>query len=129
MRPCQTSTACFPDVRYWKESGLSTYGRSDRVSGRTFNPFNLNSLVSSSFTLATAYSINNKGMIFGDAIGPNGARFAYLATPVPEPSTWAMMIAGFTLAGVGARRRSRATAVPAFRWIVGGQSKTFSPHG
>lgn len=68
-------------------------------------PFDLNSLVHSDYTLQTAYSINNKGMIFGDAISPAGLRFAYLAAPVPEASTWAMMMVGLAFAGVAQRRR------------------------
>ena len=34
-------------------------------------------------------------------------------SPVPEPSTWAMMIAGFGLAGVAVRRRRRRTIATA----------------
>lgn len=32
--------------------------------------------------------------------------------PVPEPASWALMISGFTLAGVALRRRARKTAAP-----------------
>jgi hypothetical protein len=40
-----------------------------------------------------------------DADDIAGARFLYGAAPVPEPETWALMLAGLALAGCAARRR------------------------
>ncbi|MBZ4119981.1 PEPxxWA-CTERM sorting domain-containing protein, partial [Escherichia fergusonii] len=37
--------------------------------------------------------------------------FTYEGRGVPEPATWAMMIAGFGLAGAAARSRRRASAL------------------
>jgi hypothetical protein len=39
------------------------------------------------------------------------ANFRLAANAVPEPASWAMMIAGFGLAGAAARRRTRKTAL------------------
>ncbi|HVK42525.1 MAG TPA: PEPxxWA-CTERM sorting domain-containing protein [Phenylobacterium sp.] len=42
-------------------------------------------------------------------IGLSEVRFEGVASAVPEPATWAMMITGFGLAGVAIRRRSAIT--------------------
>ena len=44
--------------------------------------------------------------------GPATLKVEFVGSAVPEPATWAMMIAGFGLAGAGLRRR-RASVVPA----------------
>jgi PEP-CTERM motif len=57
------------------------------------------------------YSLVSNGGI--DPNGANGFNFALhftLQTPVPEPSTWAMMIVGFTGLGFAGYRRSRRLA-------------------
>ena len=42
--------------------------------------------------------------------GPRSGRFVLgNAVAVPEPATWAMMIGGFAMAGMAARRRTRAS--------------------
>ena len=40
----------------------------------------------------------------------DGYRINSISAAVPEPATWAMMIAGFGLAGLGLRRNRRRTA-------------------
>lgn len=50
------------------------------------------------FTLSTATDINNAGQMVGES---NGSR-------VPEPSTWAMMLAGFAGLGLAGYRRAKA---------------------
>jgi probable HAF family extracellular repeat protein len=53
-----------------------------------------------------AAGINDLGQIVGYYFDSNGLAHGFLATAVPEPSTWAMMLIGF--AGIGfAFRRSR----------------------
>ena len=48
-------------------------------------PYDLNDLITpSAYTLLTATSINDFGLIFGDAIDSHGARFAYLLAPSRE---------------------------------------------
>ena len=61
--------------------------------------------------LANAYRANAAGQIIGNGVlaGMNG-QAAYLLTPVPEPETWAMLVAGLALVGTAARRRSAPLA-------------------
>ncbi|MFD1611015.1 PEPxxWA-CTERM sorting domain-containing protein [Sphingomonas tabacisoli] len=47
---------------------------------------------------------NEAGQALGRAVG-EFALNQHVFTPVPEPATWAMMIAGFALVGAGLRRR------------------------
>ncbi|WP_353198357.1 PEPxxWA-CTERM sorting domain-containing protein [Sandarakinorhabdus sp.] len=42
------------------------------------------------------------------ALGSNGTNYAQAINAVPEPSSWAMLIAGFGLVGSAARRQKRA---------------------
>lgn len=67
---------------------------------------NINSLlpadaVRAGFISSDTVSINNAGVIAG--VGNNGVPF--LLTPVPEPETWTMLLAGLSLSMVMARRR------------------------
>ncbi len=76
---------------------------------------NLNDLIdpASGWTLWRAESINDSGQIVGYG-SYNGQTRGFLLTlapgAVPEPASWAMMIAGFAFAGA-AMRRQRAVAV------------------
>ncbi len=82
---------------------------------------NLNSLIDpqSGWQLRWAYDINNNGQITGYG-SFNGQTRAFLLSPVgfgdpptgavPEPASWAMLIAGFGLVGAMQRRRKNAVA-------------------
>jgi hypothetical protein len=50
-----------------------------------------------------AYGINELGQIVGDYLDPNGNTQALVASPVPDPAGWAMMLVG--LGALGAFRR------------------------
>jgi probable HAF family extracellular repeat protein len=68
----------------------------------------------SGWTLEDAYEINNSGQIVGYG-RLNGVGRAFLLNPieitaVPEPGTWALMIAGFGMIGAAARRKRHAVA-------------------
>ena len=56
-------------------------------------------------TLSQAFGINNAGQIVGSGF-INGKDHAYLLTPVPEPETYSMMVAGLGLLGFMLRRRA-----------------------
>ena len=61
----------------------------------------LNELVSpsSGWTLQEATAINENGQIVGQGTNASGQTHAFLLTPVPEPSVFAMLLGG--LFGVG----------------------------
>jgi hypothetical protein len=67
----------------------------------------LNSLIDPKlgYTLLFTNDINDLGEIYGEAIDKTGRRFLFLARPVPEPATWAMMVLGFACLGTAIRRR------------------------
>jgi hypothetical protein len=69
----------------------------------------LNSLIDPAlgYTLLFANDINDLGEIYGEAVDASGRRFLFLARPVPEPATWAMMVLGFACLGTAMRRRGR----------------------
>ncbi|HEU4968186.1 PEPxxWA-CTERM sorting domain-containing protein, partial [Sphingomonas sp.] len=59
--------------------------------------------------LITAVSFDTSGSGVGDIRQVRLGAFAGAIPSVPEPATWAMMIAGFGLIGGALRRRARAT--------------------
>ena len=50
-----------------------------------------------------------QGALDNTGIGRPNPRNQHQVTPVPEPSQWALMLAGFALVGFIARRSSRST--------------------
>jgi len=58
-------------------------------------------------TSAASMGIDDNGDITGWAM-LDGTAHAYLLTPVPEPSSYALMLGGLLVVGGGARRRRRA---------------------
>jgi PEP-CTERM motif len=55
----------------------------------------------------TAQSINDAGWVVGNYV-LNGEYFGFVATPIPEPETYALMLAGLTALVVMQRRRTKA---------------------
>lgn len=55
-----------------------------------------------------ARSINDMGYIVANAMNADGSIRAVLLTPVPEPSTWALMFGGLAAIGLNRLRRKRA---------------------
>ena len=81
-------------------------------------------LGSTQITMLSGYNIYNlnglgnfKGLTFFDNNDPAGVRFMNLSYNsvagggVPEPATWAMMLAGFGMAGAAMRRRNKAVSI------------------
>lgn len=73
--------------------------------------FDLNTLLSErqraeGWVLMSANDINDSGVIVGRAFRWDGSATsaAFVLTPVPEPDTWAMLLAGLALVSVLARR-------------------------
>jgi hypothetical protein len=81
---------------------------------RDGNMVNLNDLIrqqdAARWNLTDAVDINDSGQILGSGYTPQGRRIMYLATPVPEAGTWAMLLLGSGLVGLAVQRR-RAVAV------------------
>jgi probable HAF family extracellular repeat protein len=65
--------------------------------------------ISDGWILNYANGINDSGLIVGTATNSiTGESHAFLLTPVPEPETYAMMLAGLGLVGAMARRRKQS---------------------
>jgi hypothetical protein len=77
--------------------------------------YDLNNLIApgSGWLLGAAYAINDRGQIVG--VGThNGQDRAFLLTPVPEPGTWAMLVALAIFGSLAAISR---------RWLSGSVSR------
>lgn len=59
----------------------------------------------------SAMAVTNNGSATGDLAFNSGRVGVPLASAIPEPATWALMIAGFGLAGTGLRARRRLTFI------------------
>jgi hypothetical protein len=67
------------------------------------------STVNAGWALERAFDINARGWIVGDAHNTiTNANHAFLLTPIPEPETYAMFLAGLGLMAGMARCRRRA---------------------
>lgn len=72
---------------------------------------NLNTLIdpAAGLTIKEAAGINDLGQIVGSACDAFGECSAVLLTPVPEPETYGMMLAGLGVVGYAVRRRKTRT--------------------
>ena len=78
----------------------------DGVNATDLNSFLDVSSVSAGWLLTNAEDINDKGQIVGIASNAvTGQVNGFLLTPVPEPETYALLLAGFGLVGFAARRK------------------------
>ena len=93
---------------------INTVGAFWQWNGSGYNAFAINDLVVNldGWNLFAPQAINDRGQIVGFGWDELGNTRAFLLTAVPEPGSWAMMIAGFGLVGAAARRR-RTTMVAA----------------
>lgn len=93
----------------WAEVGTARHGFLYR-GGRSYD---LNSLLgaedAAQWVLSSGWDVNDKGQIVGTGLF-NGKAMPFLATPVPEPGSCALMLCGLGVVGWAARqRRGRAT--------------------
>ena len=101
---------------YYDSAEFVSYDPAGKAKSRTFKgvvSYTLFGGVSVPFELDAGASVN-RDAAFGT--GTPGFAFAYLDPTVtiggvPEPASWAMMIAGFGLVGAAARRRRTANTI------------------
>jgi uncharacterized membrane protein len=81
-------------------------------NGSSHDAFALNDVVINldGWNLFAPQGINDRGQIVGFGFDENGVNQGFLLTAVPEPASWAMLIAGFGLVGATARRRRAVIA-------------------
>lgn len=79
------------------------------VNSLTLSPFDGNFTSLDNVDLSAYLDVTGLLITTDDGAGVAYDNFSFdLAGAVPEPSTWAMLIAGFGLVGVSARRRNRS---------------------
>ena len=88
--------------------GLGPLGGEDGYFGSAATSFAHSAIYSMKFTLAQAGDV--KFFIYDDHLTDNRGGVSLSVAAVPEPATWAMLIAGFGLVGMAARRRKSAGA-------------------
>ena len=84
---------------------LVIFGRSDCCSNRDFYNYSL---------LDAGNNVVASGQL--DARNANHSASVTLASAVPEPATWAMMMVGFGVLGFGLRRRTAADSRVSFKF-------------
>jgi probable HAF family extracellular repeat protein len=83
----------------------------DGATPTNLNNFLTASAINAGWILWSAQGINDNGWIIGKAYNYTSGEFhAFLLTPVPEPETYAMFMAGLGLMGFIARRRKNGQA-------------------
>ena len=101
----QTQQFDLPSVNFTK---VSLYSNGTEKASTVTNSFNFANLAAGSYLLKV--SGNVQGVGFGGAPAVGGALAQYQVTAVPEPETYAMLLAGLGVMGAIARRRSKTAA-------------------
>lgn len=78
------------------------------AAGNTLSEFNLAGLTNQAIEGVTVDHLGNIYLVAEDSGTPNSRLFVLSAAPVPEPETYALMLAGLGLVGFAARRASQA---------------------
>lgn len=92
--------------------GFNSVGAFWQWNGAGYDTFAINDLVVNlnGWDLAAPQGINDLGQIVGFGVDELGNTRSFVLSAVPEPSIWAMLIAGFGLVGAVSRRRRIAVA-------------------
>lgn len=77
------------------------------VNGIAVDLNTLEGVEGSGWTLLGAIDINNAGQILGVGVSPHGFYQGFLLSPVPEASTFAMLLLGLTAIGMLARKKGQ----------------------
>ena len=85
-------------VGFWTDGGGGTHGFTD--IGGTFNSFDIAGAAST-----TVNGVNDLGQLVGFYTDQNDNVLGFVASPIPEPAAWSLMLIGF--GGLGAALRSR----------------------
>lgn len=90
----------------WNEGG--TNGEEGFLWTPQDGMLSFNSLVvgASGWQVQRARAINDLGYVVANAVGADRQVHAVLLTPVPEPTTWALMLAGLLATSMARKRRS-----------------------
>lgn len=108
-----TTTPTFPGFPPGVTSGtyMNTF---DLLSASTYNPSFVTAhggtTAGAEAFLLAGLAANKTYLNIHTTVAPGGEIRGFLHAVIPEPSTWAMMILGFGLAGAALRRRALATA-------------------
>jgi uncharacterized membrane protein len=97
-------------VGFSQQGPCSTVGTYWQWNGSGYTGYAIDSLVINldGWSLTAPQAINDRGQIVGFGVNELGVTQGFLLEAVPEPSSWAMLIAGFGLVGAAARRRRDA---------------------
>ena len=101
----QTQQFNLPSINFTKVSLYS--GDTEKASSST-SSFSFANLAGGNYTLKVTGNVQGVG--FGGTPAIGGALAQYQVTPVPEPETYAMLLAGLGVMGAIARRRSKTAA-------------------
>lgn len=107
------NTHVFVNGEFVRRSDLGAIGASNDLLSFKFadeNPATLYGIFSFAMPEGLFAGLNDEGRaIFNLGTYDLGNGISLTISPVPEPSTWALMILGFGAVGYGMRRRSRMT--------------------
>ncbi|MBP6901210.1 MAG: PEPxxWA-CTERM sorting domain-containing protein [Burkholderiaceae bacterium] len=78
----------------------------DVASGSVLSSFDLSAITTQAIEGVTVDALGNIYLVAEDS-GTANSRLFVLTAPVPEPGTYALLLAGLGLVGVAARRRQR----------------------
>jgi len=101
-------TGTFGNQTFTFDAPAITFSKVSLYSGNTQSAFSLGESFNFANLTSGTYTLKVSGSVAGGATG--GAIAQYSVTAVPEPETYAMLLAGLGVMGAIARRRSKTAA-------------------